>query len=96
MSYKSMDATAVMDNQKDCQLLPLSDLSAGSICKIVKINLKGPILKRIVDMGIINGAILLVERYAPLGDPMELKINNCHIAVRLNEASNILVEKLKS
>lgn len=96
MSAKQMRNATVSENRDEYQTVPLSELSAGSICKIVKMNLKGPILKRIVDMGIINGATLLVERYAPLGDPIELKINNCHIAVRLDEASNILVEKLES
>jgi Fe2+ transport system protein FeoA len=49
----------------------------------------GPIRQRLLDMGITRGAELLVERKAPLGDPIEVAVKGCHIAIRKSEAAYI-------
>ena len=42
-------------------------------------------------MGIVKGETILVERHAPLGDPMEYFIKGYHLALRKEEAANIEV-----
>ena len=43
-------------------------------------------------MGVIPGAEVEVERVAPLGDPIEIKIKGYHLSLRKEEAANIYVE----
>lgn len=49
----------------------------------------GPIRQRLLDMGITRGTEIVVERVAPLGDPIELFVKGYHLAVRKTEAAFI-------
>lgn len=42
-------------------------------------------------MGIVKGETILIERHAPLGDPVEYFIKGYHLALRKEEAANIEV-----
>ncbi|MEJ2672349.1 MAG: FeoA domain-containing protein [Deltaproteobacteria bacterium] len=43
-------------------------------------------------MGITPGALVEVERVAPLGDPIDIKVKGYHLSLRLEEAKSITVE----
>jgi len=43
-------------------------------------------------MGVIKGEQVEVERKAPLGDPIEVKIKGYHLSIRGEDAENILVD----
>lgn len=45
-----------------------------------------------MDMGVVAGTRFEVERVAPLGDPVELKIKGFHLTLRKQEAGEIWVE----
>ena len=45
-----------------------------------------------MDMGVVAGTPIEVERVAPLGDPLELKIKDFHLSLRRKEAGDIWVE----
>jgi len=60
--------------------------------KIKRVNAKGKLLHKLLDMGFINGVEIEVIREAPLFDPMELKLHNYHLCVRRNEAKLIEIE----
>ncbi len=75
-------------------IITLKDLVTGQKGKIVKVKAKGEIRKRIIEMGITTGALAKVERVAPLGDPIELKIRGYHISLRRSEAESIEVEPI--
>lgn len=47
--------------------------------------------RRFIEMGIVKGETILVERHAPLGDPMEYFIKGYHLALRKEEAAHIKV-----
>lgn len=74
--------------------IPLSSLSPNTKGKIIRVSGRGPGRRRIMDMGIIPGAIVEVERVAPLGDPIEIKIKDYHLSLRKAEAAHIRVEAL--
>ncbi|MCK7514585.1 MAG: ferrous iron transport protein A [Desulfobacterales bacterium] len=50
---------------------------------------------RILEMGIVKGAEVYVEKYAPLKDPMELVVKGYHISLRVEEAAQIVVENVR-
>jgi ferrous iron transport protein A len=64
----------------------------GQHCRIVKAELRGPVRRRFMDMGLVTGATIEVVRMAPLGDPMELKIKGYLLSVRKEDAQFITVE----
>ena len=71
----------------------LSELKPGRKGRIVKILGAGTVQRRILDMGIVKGAEIAVERVAPFGDPLEVKIKGYHLSLRKNEAAEIFVEE---
>jgi len=70
----------------------LADLGVGCESVIVRIAGNGPLRRRLLDMGITPGSRIRVERYAPLGDPMEVAVKGSLLALRLSEARRIEVE----
>jgi len=72
----------------------LSELKEGQRATIARIGGSGLLRRRILEMGIIKGAEIYVEKYAPLKDPMELIVKGYHISLRVEEASQIDVENV--
>ena len=71
---------------------PLRELKTGERGKIVKVGGGGSIHRRLLDMGLVSGSDVEVERVAPLGDPIEVRIKGYHLTLRKEEAANIYVE----
>jgi len=67
-------------------------LRPGQKATITKINGDGALRRRFVEMGVVKGETILIERHAPLGDPVEYFIKGYHLALRKEEAA--LVEVL--
>ena len=72
----------------------LNELKPGTKAKVVRVNGKGETSRRIVDMGMTPGTVVEVERIAPLGDPMGVKVRGYHLSLRMVEAGTIAVEPL--
>lgn len=72
----------------------LNELKPGTKARIVKVNGNGETRRRIVDMGMTPGTLVEVERIAPLGDPMEVKVKGYHLSLRRVEAATVAVEPL--
>jgi Fe2+ transport system protein FeoA len=70
----------------------LQELKPGEVARVVRVSGSGSIQRRILDMGIVKGTEIEVERVAPLGDPIEVKIKGYHLSLRKEEAANIFVE----
>ena len=66
-------------------------LQPGQRAIITKINGMGALRRRFIEMGIVKGETILIERHAPLGDPVEYFIKGYHLALRKEEAANIEV-----
>jgi DtxR family Mn-dependent transcriptional regulator len=73
----------------------LNSLTPGAKAKVVKVNGTGETRRRIVDMGFTPGTLIEIERVAPLGDPMEVKVKGYHLSLRMDEARTIAVEPLQ-
>ena len=72
----------------------LSEMKEGESARVVKIGGNGALRRRILEMGIIRDSMIQVEKYAPLKDPLELIIKGYHISLRVEEATQITVEKI--
>lgn len=70
----------------------LSELKRGEKGRIVKIGGGGSLRRRLLDMGLVSGSEVKMERVAPLGDPIEIKVKGYNLSLRKEEAANIQVE----
>jgi ferrous iron transport protein A len=77
-------------------LLRLSDLKPGQIGTVVRVEGEKPVRRRMMDMGIVRGADVLVKRVAPLGDPIEFVVRSYSLSLRRTEAQAVEVEMTPS
>ena len=73
----------------------LSEMKEGQTGKIKSIGGNGALHRRILEMGILKGSEVYIEKYAPLKDPLELIVKGSHISFRVEEASQITVDNVK-
>ena len=71
---------------------PLSDMKVGEKGKISRLGGSGQVHRRILDMGVIPQTMVEVERLAPLGDPIWIRIKGYSLSLRKEEAANVYVE----
>ena len=69
--------------------MKLSELSIGSTATILRVGGAGALRQHFLDMGLIQGTEVTVVKYAPMGDPVELRIHSYELTIRLADAENI-------
>lgn len=73
----------------------INAMTVGDSGKIVGFASSGKAYrKRLLAMGLTPGTVFTVTRFAPLGDPVEIKIRGFSLSLRKNEAAVLIVEKL--
>lgn len=73
--------------------MKLSELSIGSTATIQIVGGSGALRQHFLDMGLIQGTEVTVVKYAPMGDPIELRIHGYELSIRLEDADNIQVSE---
>lgn len=73
----------------------LSDVKQGHWAVIEQVGGSGALRRRILEMGIIKGTKVYVEKYAPLMDPLELIVKGAHVSLRVEEAAKIRISELR-
>ncbi len=73
--------------------MTLKDLKAGQSGRIHSVDVDGALRQHFLDLGLIPGADVTVVKYAPMGDPVELRIHNYALTLRLDDARHIAVER---
>jgi len=74
---------------------PLSSVALGTTAIVTEIKLPPESRPRLMEMGLLVGTPVELVRFAPLGDPVEIKVRGYNLTLRKHEADLILV-KLKS
>ena len=70
----------------------LSEMKVGERGRISKVGGSGQVHRRILDMGVIPPATVEVERIAPMGDPIWIRLRGYQLSLRKEEAPNVHVE----
>ncbi len=86
---------AAAKQKADDRPILLNQMKTGQEGIIRKVSGEGILRRRLLEMGINRGALIYVEKYAPLRDPIELVVKGYHISLRVEEAANILVEQVR-
>ena len=73
------------------QIMRLSDCKPGQGGTVGRIQGEPAIVQRLMEMGLIEGTSIKVIRVAPLGDPLEVEVQNYFLSLRKSEAAGIEV-----
>jgi ferrous iron transport protein A len=71
----------------------LDELRTGDRAIIERVLGMGRFRHRLMEMGFVPGAEIVVEKYAPLKDPIEYVLKGYHVSLRHEEAEKVLVRK---
>ena len=69
----------------------LDTLEAGRHARVAAVSGSGAVARRLMEMGVVPGAPVRVIKAAPLGDPLEVRVRNYHLALRRSEAQTVSV-----
>ena len=72
-------------------LQPLCALAVGIPAVVAEMNLPAAARARLMEMGLLVGTHVELVRFAPLGDPIEIKVRGYNLSLRKHEAELILV-----
>ena len=73
--------------------MKLNELQIGSTATILSVGGEGAMRQHFLDMGLIQGTEVTVVQYAPMGDPIELRLHGYELTIRLKDAKNIEISK---
>lgn len=69
----------------------LDSLKQGDSARVVDVVGDDGIAMRLMEMGVTEGELVTVLGFAPLGDPMELRIRGYHLSLRASEARRVQI-----
>lgn len=72
----------------------LGTLNPGQRGRVTKVKGRGETARRIRAMGITPGAVVEIEKIAPLGDPVDIRVRGYHLSMRKEDLRDIEVENL--
>jgi ferrous iron transport protein A len=81
-----------MTSETNAPPTTLHHLAVGQRATIIRVGGEKAARRRLLDMGLVTGETVTVERVAPMGDPIEVLIKGYHLSLRKQEASQITVE----
>jgi ferrous iron transport protein A len=70
---------------------PLTSVSLGSTATVAEIKVPAAARPRLMEMGLLVGTQVELVRFAPMGDPVEIKVRGYNLTLRRAEAEQILV-----
>ena len=74
----------------------LNELKAGERAVVRSVGGEGALRQHFLDMGVIPGAEITLVKFAPMGDPIEFRIHEYELTLRIDDAKQIGIEKLPS
>ena len=72
-------------------LQPLTSVALGTTAIVAEINLPSASRPRLMEMGLLVGTKVELVRFAPMGDPVEIKVRGYNLTLRKHEAEQIFV-----
>ena len=73
--------------------MTLKELEIGKSAVILAVGGEGALRQHFLDMGLIPGAEVTLVKYAPMGDPMQLKIRGYELTIRREDAQRIELQE---
>ena len=70
----------------------LDKLAVGAFATVLDVTGEPVLIQRLLEMGVLPGSQIQVVRFAPLGDPIEIKVMGYSLSLRKSEAAQVRVE----
>jgi ferrous iron transport protein A len=74
--------------------MTLDQLVPGDRARVIALEGDDETVERLMEMGLVEGTVLELVRFAPLGDPLEIAARGYRLTLRRVEASGIEIEKM--
>jgi Fe2+ transport system protein FeoA len=71
----------------------LASVPVGDTAVVSRVSGARPVVRRLLEMGLVPGTSVRMQRIAPLGDPIELRVRNYALSIRRADALGIEIEK---
>ena len=75
--------------------MTLKELEIGKTADIISTGGEGALRQHFLDMGLIPGAEVTMVKFAPMGDPLELKIHGYELTLRVADADKIEINNIR-
>lgn len=75
--------------------MTLKELPIGKEATVISVGGEGALRQHFLDMGVIPGAEVTMVKYAPMGDPVELRIHGYELTLRLADAGQIGIDDVR-
>ena len=75
--------------------MDLSKLDIGKTATVKAVGGSGALRQHFLDMGIIPGSDVSMIKYAPMGDPIEIRISGYELTIRLADAKQIEIDNIR-
>lgn len=72
--------------------MTLDKMKIGKNAKIIAVNGQGTLRDRLLDMGLTPKTTVMIRKFAPMGDPIEVTLRGYELTLRIDDAKNIEVE----
>ena len=70
----------------------VNDLKMNEPGVVLRIGGCGALRRRIIDMGITPGAVIIMRKVAPFGDPIEINVRGYELSIRKSDAKEIVIK----
>ncbi len=67
-------------------------MKPGDSSRVIRLGGAGEFRRRLMDMGLVRGSKIMVKKFAPFGDPIEVLVRGYSLSLRREEAAKVFVE----
>ena len=75
--------------------MTISDLQIGEKGTILSVGGEGALRLRLLDMGLIPGTVVQLQKVAPMGDPIQIRVRGYELTIRKEDAKMIDIQEAK-
>lgn len=76
--------------------MTINDLKIGQSGVISKVGGEGPLRLRFLDMGLIPGTKVILQKVAPMGDPIQIHLRGYELTIRREDAEKIALQEVEA
>lgn len=69
----------------------LDQLKVGQPARVTGVSCDGALMQRLMEMGLLEGEQVEILGFAPLGDPLEIRLGDYRLSLRRSEAARVMV-----
>ena len=91
MSNESLHIQSGQGVVKECTKKTIASLKPGEVGYVVEIGGEKALHRHLLDMGITPGVKVLLQKTAPMGDPVEIHLRGYALTLRLEDAAKITI-----